>query len=355
MSVPILWNEENLAILFENASQIIVITDRTVGKYYAALFMQSLKSFQTRLLLVKPGESSKSRRVKAKLEEQLLAWHCDRQSVIVALGGGVISDLAGFVAATYLRGIAYINIPTTLLAMVDSSVGGKVAINTRQGKNLIGSFWPPKAIIMNFSYLNTLPKSHWISGSVEALKVFLTSDAQTFSYFCEEIPAFFSENLVVVEKIIRAAILIKTQIVAADPFEKGLRKVLNFGHTLGHAIEVVSRYQMLHGIAVGYGILIESQLSVLMGFLSEEEALKIREVLLQLGISGDFLKKFKLTKIIAATFLDKKNERGEIQVVLLKKIGQFHQDQEKFTHSISVELLTTAWNAVLEGASNGGK
>jgi 3-dehydroquinate synthase len=240
--------------------------------------------------------------MKAFLEDQLLEKGFGRDTVIVAVGGGVVSDLAGFVASTYMRGVPLIIVPTTLIGMVDASIGGKTGVNTSHGKNLIGSFYPPVAIVSDPDVLLTLPEKEMIAGRSEILKMGFVWDRELLDVSFEE-------------QILRA-IKAKIEVVSLDPKEGGLRKILNFGHTVGHALEAHSNFTMSHGEAVGIGCIAESYLSHHLGLLTEEELNRV------VGLFPKFKWNFDRHKLISAMGKDKKVLKGAIQCVLLEKIGK---------------------------------
>jgi 3-dehydroquinate synthase len=292
--------------------QHIIITDHTTKKLFGSKVQKQYRN--AKIISVEPGEKSKSREQKAKIEDKMISLGCNRQTKIIALGGGVIGDLAGFTAATYMRGIPYIQIPTTLLAMVDSSVGGKTAIDTKHGKNLIGAFHQPEKTIIDISYLKTLPKRHMINGLVEAIKMFITSDKRSFRFVQKNLDKILEKDPKTLESLISRAVKIKKKVVKRDEKEKGLRAILNFGHTVGHAIELLSNYKMDHGHAVALGILAEAR----MAKISKRNYKKIEELLNRLGFDPKELKKFKKKDLLNAMKSDKKGQN----YVRIKRIGK---------------------------------
>lgn len=327
------------------SKQVVIITDETVESLYAKQFSEKLKSngYKTLILSIKPGEESKVASTKEFLELEMLKANFDRHTLLIAFGGGVVGDLSGFVAATYMRGIKYIQIPTTLLSMIDSSVGGKTSINTPYGKNLIGAFWQPKEVIMDLNMLNSLPKVQIINGIVEALKIYLTSDAKSFAYASLNLNKVLRRDYSKLQLLIRRAVRLKVAVVRADEREENLRMILNFGHTIGHAIEKLSNYQILHGYAVGLGILVESKISQLMGILSDTNYDLIASVFARIGISKDMLSPFESEDIIMASVGDKKNKGGKIYCVLLKDIGEVYTKNDKYATAIDEEYIHKAF------------
>lgn len=326
-------------------SKIVIITDNLVKKKYGLKLCKQLKKSDISVLLISfpAGEKYKNHETKQKLELLMLKHHCDRKTLILALGGGVVGDVAGFIAATYLRGVPYIQIPTTLLAMVDSSIGGKTSINTVHGKNLIGAFHQPICIVTDINFLKTIPKPHIINGLIEAIKIFITSDKNSFNFCLKNLKQFFSGNSHILKEMITRAITLKARIVEQDEREESdQRCILNFGHTIGHAIEKVTQYKILHGHAVAYGILVEAHISHLLGYLEPKSLLKIKSLLSMLGFHGDFLKKFNNKSLINATKNDKKVRSGQVRYVIVNGIGSIYTKENRYIHPVSDRIIDKA-------------
>lgn len=353
----------------------MIITDKTTKKLFGLKLAKNLsrQKIKTILLSVPDGESSKTQKFKTYLEQEMLKARCDRQTVILALGGGVVGDLAGFVAATYMRGIPYIQLPTTLLAMVDSSLGGKTGIDTPQGKNLIGAFWQPLAVAADVNCLKNLPQKQLINGLFEAIKKFLTSDAETFTFMEKHLnrviarrsaaddEAISSKKKIastyakpsadksdalamtlekkVLTEIIGRAIKIKTAVFGRDEKETGERMVLNFGHTIGHALEKLSLYKIPHGYAVGMGMLAEAKIALNLGILPASDFRRIEEIINLLGINTKMINKWKTANIIKQTLMDKKSKNGKARYVLLEKIGKAHVKNNQFAHFVDEKSI----------------
>lgn len=354
VSYPI-WIDSNLLDkcslwMPRHASTVVVLTDHWVKKQYAGLLEQSLRQqgFNTRLFSFPVGERSKNRHIKAKLEDQMLSSGCDRDTLILAVGGGVVGDLAGYIAATYMRGIPYIQVPTTLLAMLDSSVGGKTGVDTTLGKNLIGAFWQPKAVISDIQCLYTLSRKQRIHGLIEALKIFLTHDADSVNYFEHNLDSILNIEAPMLIKIIRRAVQLKAEIVTHDERENNQRAVLNFGHTIGHALESLSDYRILHGYAVALGILVEAKIAHLMGLLDIQDYQHIKILLARLNISASALKEFAPDDVIQRTRQDKKKRAGCVRYVLLKETGQVYQSDNQFAHVVPDEVVKQAFFETIE-------
>ncbi|MBT4385167.1 3-dehydroquinate synthase [Candidatus Peregrinibacteria bacterium] len=300
------------------AHRYIIITDENLAELFGAKIKKEIETEtgkQVDILTFPPGDASKSRAVKAKLETQMLALGCGRDTLIVTLGGGVAGDLGGFIAATYMRGIPYVQIPTTLLAMADSSIGGKTGVNTKEGKNLIGAIWHPEKVIRRLEFLDTLSDAQFKSGLFEIIKIFLSHDAKSFAYVEKNLDAILGRDKIMLQEILNQAIKLKTKIVEIDEREKGERKLLSFGHTIGHAIENEENYESEHGFAVAEGVLEESKISLERGHLSQEEFERIEALLLRLNIISQ-------NRVYKNSPLDKKNEAGQEKIVLLKRIGE---------------------------------
>lgn len=332
-------------------SKIVIITDSKVKTLYAQAVAEKLsqQGYSVSLLSFPEGEKAKNSATKQKLETQMLRQRCGRDSVCLALGGGVVGDMAGFVAATYMRGIPYIQVPTTLLAMVDSSVGGKTAIDTKEGKNLIGAFWQPQAVLADIDCLKTLSKPQLINGLIEAFKMFLTSDAQSLRYAEKNLLDMLAGNPRILKNIIYRAVSIKAEVVKQDEKENNLRMILNFGHTIGHALEQLSNYKILHGFAVALGILVEAKIAQLLGFLSEKNLTHIQAIFSRLGIDGKDLKKYSAAKIIRATKLDKKAKSGTVNYVLLEDLGKVYAKNNLFAHGVPDSVVRAALMAYCRG------
>ncbi|HEX2578886.1 MAG TPA: 3-dehydroquinate synthase [Rhabdochlamydiaceae bacterium] len=284
-----------------------LITDHIVEKLYGQAMCNqlSLRGFDVQLFSFPAGESSKTRETKEKLEDALLSEGFGRDTTIIALGGGVVTDLVGFLAATFCRGVELILIPTTLLGMVDAAIGGKNGVNTSHGKNLIGSFCNPQKLYICPEFLKTLPEQEWFNGAIEMLKAGLIADADYFHRF-SEIP---------ISKSIDRAIEIKRRIISRDLTEKGLRRVLNVGHTIAHALESLSDYRIPHGTAVAIGVVLEAEISHQMGILKKEALEQIRAKFPPVTLD------FGFDEIYDVMRRDKKSEDGTPRLALLEDIG----------------------------------
>lgn len=293
------------------AYRYALITDSIVESHHGTALLGLLREagLSAEMFVVQAGESSKNESVKQTLDHALLKNRFGRDTVVLALGGGVVGDMAGFVAATYLRGVPYVQIPTTVLSMVDSSIGGKVGIDTPFGKNTLGAFWHPKLIVADLNTLSTLSESERINGWFEALKIFLILDPVAY----QKAKTGFDPSL------LERAMQLKMQVVESDAREEGLRAILNFGHSVGHAIESLSNYEVPHGYAIALGMLVEARVSVEQGLWDETAWEDLREVLQNLGVAPSDLKKFSPQQLWVAMQNDKKNREGKVHMVLLNK------------------------------------
>lgn len=337
-----------LATTYHN---IVIISDHTVKKYYGLHLQKHLqhKKINTLLLSFPAGDKYKNYQTKQKIENAMQQQQCGKDTLILALGGGVVGDIAGFIAATYMRGIPYIQIPTTLLSMVDSSVGGKTGINTQYGKNLIGSIYPPIGVIADITLLQSLSKKHLINGLIEAIKMFLTHDVNSFLFTKKHLSNILNGDHELLTNIVKRAVTIKANIVKKDEREQNERNVLNFGHTIGHALEKISHYRLLHGYAVAYGILVESNISHILGLLSSDQLLIIKNLLARLGIKDSALKKYDITKLIQATKNDKKVRSGKVHYSLLQKIGMAHTTNNTYLHPVNDKIVRQALQHITKG------
>lgn len=334
-----------------NSTTVVIITDNKVKKLYGDWLRDHLKQMHHKILLLSfpSGEKFKTQQILQAIMTKMLRHNCSRDTLILALGGGVVGDLAGFIAATYMRGIAYIQIPTTLLSMVDSSIGGKTGIDTLYGKNLVGAFWQPKAVFADINCLKTLPQKHLINGLIEALKMFMTNDINSLKYAKKNLGKILAGDEKTLTALIQRAIKIKANIVSQDEKENHLRAILNFGHTIGHAIELVANYKILHGYAVALGILVEAKIAELLNILKKENYLFIEQLLFALNISGKQLRAFDPNKIIQATKIDKKVKHNEVHYVLLKNFGEVYQKNGAYSHTVPDQIVKQAFLTVCGG------
>src|SRR5688572_18113779 len=303
-----------------------VISDQNVAPAYGSRCLADLVAagFDPVLITIPAGETAKSLRTVHSCYDQLARYRLERNSFIVALGGGVVGDLAGFVAATYLRGIAFVQVPTTLLAQVDSSVGGKVGVNLRAGKNLVGAFFQPRRVLCDLDTLATLPPREFRAGLAEVIKYGIISDAGLFRQLERDLPKLLDRESKTLAAVIARCCAIKADVVQKDETEVGLRATLNFGHTIGHAIEAISSYgKYLHGEAISIGQAAAAKLSARVLGLRQREVERIITLFERAGLPVQIaLSARQREKLFSAMRLDKKVSSGEIKFVLAKRIGE---------------------------------
>jgi 3-dehydroquinate synthase len=303
-----------------------VVTDENVAPHYGEIVVSNLKSsgFDPVLVTVPGGETAKSLKVAATCYDQLAAHRIERKSFVVALGGGVIGDLAGFVAATFLRGIDFVQVPTTLLAQVDSSVGGKVGVNLKAGKNLVGAFHQPRFVLCDLDTLATLPVREYRAGLAEVIKYGIINDAELFKRLEQVMPKLLEREPDALSSVVARCCQIKSGVVGQDETESGLRAVLNFGHTIGHAIEATSGYdKFLHGEAIAIGQVLAARLSTLMLGLPQRDVQRIEAVFQNAGLPTRVqLTEAQRKRLFDAMRHDKKVSDGVLKFVLANKIGQ---------------------------------
>lgn len=308
------------------AHRVVVVTDDTVAELHLDAAKASLRARGTAplVLTVPPGERHKTRDAWAHLTDAMLASGCGRDTTVVALGGGVIGDLAGFVAATFMRGVPVVQVPTTLLAMVDASVGGKTAVDTSHGKNLVGAFHPPAVVLADVATLATLPVAQRRSGLAEALKHGVVADERHFEAVLAHAPAVVADGWTPDDAFVATlarSIGIKADVVRQDPREQGLRKVLNFGHTLGHAVEQLSGYALLHGECVAIGMVAEATAAELGGIASCGTAARVREAVRVAGLPARRPDDMAAEAVLAAARGDKKARRGAAEYAVPVRVG----------------------------------
>jgi 3-dehydroquinate synthase len=305
-------------------SHSVIITDSNVGPLYADAVVQPLEEggAEVSVFEVDAGEQSKSADVAADLWEELLKAGADRSSVVVALGGGVVGDLAGFVAATFARGLSFVQIPTTLLAQVDSSVGGKVGINLPGAKNMVGAFWQPRGVLIDVDVLKTLPDREYRAGLAEVVKYGVIQDADFFAYLETNVEAINRRDASVLTYIIQRCCRLKADVVEQDEREEtGLRSILNYGHTFCHAFEAATDYeQLLHGEGVAIGMMCAARLAQQLGRVDAAFTERQRALLEAFKLSLD-VPDVEHDDLIELMYRDKKVDRGKLRFVLPTRLG----------------------------------
>ena len=317
------------------SGKLVIITNPVVKKLYGQSLEQTLASngFEVTTLEVPDGEEHKSLDTAGRLYHELSNAYAERTTPILALGGGVIGDLAGFVAATYQRGVPLVQIPTTLLAQVDSSIGGKVAVNHGQLKNNIGAFYQPRVVITDTGTLKTLDTGEFNNGLAEVIKSAVVRDAEFFAFIEENLDNIKSLDTDALEEVVFRSAKIKAEIVEKDERDLGLRSILNYGHTAGHAIETASDFKTTHGEAVAIGMLVAGRISQRLGIMDKNELSRLQAVIARAGLPTS-MPELNTERIIEAMRHDKKIAQGKIRFVLPRKIGEVF-----ITDEVSPRLL----------------
>lgn len=321
----------------------LLITDTNIEKIYGNIVTESLirNKFNVRIVSLKPGEDQKTLETAITLYDACFDHKLDRHSMIIALGGGVVGDISGFVASTFMRGIPFIQIPTSLLAQVDSSIGGKVAVNHPKGKNMIGSFYQPKAVFIDTDTLSTLPAVEFVVGLVEVIKYGVIRNAELFEYIEKHLYDILQLDHAALLKIIADSCQIKTGVVEEDEKEVYLRAILNYGHTIGHAIETLTNYNKYrHGEAIAIGMLYATKIAVEIGLTNNKAYERQLSLIKRLGLP--LTVDLKPGDIIKTLYTDKKVISGKLRFILPKKIGEV-----VISDGVTEEILYKILNAPL--------
>lgn len=306
------------------ADKVMIVTDRNVDKFYGETLTKNLKLENYKYIL-EPGEESKTLANVEKILSQMLELNFTRKSKIIALGGGVVGDIAGFTASIYMRGISFLQVPTSLLSQVDSSVGGKTGVNLPGGKNMVGSFYQPQEVLIDTHSLKTLPRREIISGLGEIIKYGVIWDYQFLDQLEGQIEDILNLEEEVLKNTISKCCKIKAEIVSKDEKEEGLRKILNFGHTIGHAIETLTNYSLYtHGEAVLIGMYYEASMAKTFGLIDEEYLQKIERIIRSLDIDLD-KSKYSKEDLLDNMMKDKKNKDGKISFILPRGKGKVEE------------------------------
>lgn len=316
--IPLDLEKEKLAYSYA------IITDSTVLAIYGNRLYEGCRhrGLNTFLISFPAGEENKNRATKDKIEDEMSKYKIGRDSAVIALGGGVVGDVSGYVAATYNRGLPYIQVPTTLVACVDSSIGGKTGVDTPYGKNLIGAFHQPRRVYIDVNTLRTLPEKEIRGGLAEVIKYGVIKDNILFEFLEQNVEQVFSLNTDVLIHIIKRSCEIKGEVVELDEKESNLRKILNFGHTIGHAIENFFNYTISHGEAISMGMVAEGEIAVELGIWQKDELDRLVSILKKSGLPVNLPDTLDLKQIIDIMKLDKKARGGKIEMALPKKIGE---------------------------------
>lgn len=307
--------------------KILVVSNPEIFDYYGQITIDSLKKqgFEVNYHLIPAGENYKNLDSMAQIYDTAVQCRLERNSTMVALGGGVVGDMTGFAAATWLRGINFIQIPTTLLAMVDASVGGKTGVNHPQGKNLIGAFYQPKLVLIDYTVLKTLPEREFKAGMAEVIKYGVIWDKTLFEALekAQSIDSLNNFEGVLLTDILSRSCQAKADVVSQDEKESGIRAILNYGHTIGHAVESLTNYEIfVHGEAVALGMVIAGRIAVKMGLWSEEEAHRQDKLIIKAGLPITIPNYLDIEDIIAHLQMDKKVKDGKVRFILPETIGK---------------------------------
>ena len=314
------------------AARYVVVTDRTLRPRHGRRLLAGLRrrGLRADLLAIPAGERSKTRRVRDGLEDALIRLGADRSTALVALGGGVVGDLTGFVAATFHRGIPHVQVPTTLVGMVDSAIGGKTAINHPQGKNLIGAFHPPAAVYIDVDYLRTLPARALRSGLAEVVKCGVIADPGLFEMLERQTARVLRSDPDLLVRIVESCVRLKARVVSQDPRETGRRIILNFGHTVGHALETLSGYRLTHGEAVAIGLVAEARLAARAGLAPPALAGRIARLLTVLDLPTEIPARHTPEAILRVARRDNKTRQGRIAYALPARLGAMARSRDGY-------------------------
>ena len=331
------------------AHRYAIISDDAVAPLYAERIAGRLPAGVSKVFTIPPGEHHKTREHWAALTDGLFRWGAGRDTTVIALGGGVIGDLAGFVAATFMRGVPVVQVPTTLLAMVDASVGGKTAIDTPFGKNLVGAFHDPSAVIMDPDVLQSLSPDLLRAGLAEMIKHGVIIDSAYFDAVVRELPAIRTQGAKALglTDLIAGSVRIKADVVAKDAKEGGLRQVLNFGHTIGHAIEREMEYTIAHGDAVAIGMVLEAHVAELLGLAGADLRTAIIDAVTAADLPSSLPAGLSPDALLAATYGDKKARSGSVRYSLPRRIGEMESADNRWAVPVGDEIVRT----VLSGAA----
>ncbi len=306
------------------SGQVAIVTNSIVNELYGRVVLRSLKrcGFSPFLVVIPDGEKAKSMYWLSKILDELVTQRLERQEVVLALGGGVVGDVAGFAASVYLRGVPFVQVPTTLVAQVDSSVGGKTGVNHPIGKNLIGAFYQPRVVVVDPQALQSLPKREWVAGLAEVIKYGMIADPNFFEYLEQHVDGLREQAEDVIPTVIRRCCEIKAEVVGGDERESGRRRILNYGHTVGHALETWGRYRTwIHGEAVGIGMVQEAAMAQFLGMCTKELVERQRDLIQDVGLPIA-MPSMTFMDLWGAMQHDKKVVKGQINCVVPTTIGK---------------------------------
>ncbi|MCR4335819.1 MAG: 3-dehydroquinate synthase [archaeon] len=324
-----------------------IVTDSNMERIFGKKLLQQFKKIKVKADIVSfpAGEKNKNLKTAEKILNQMLAKGFDRKSCVVALGGGIAGDVAGFCAATYLRGIKFVQVPTTLLAMVDSSIGGKTGVNLSKGKNSVGTFTQPQRVYVCPEFLDSLPQREIRNGLAEVVKHAVLRDAEFFDYLDKNVQKLLVCDKKILVKVVMKNCEIKARVVEKDEKEGNYRRIVNFGHTIGHAIEILGNYKIHgHGEAIAIGMVVESEISKELGLLKESEVEKIEKLLHKIGLPTRVPKgkNYDLNRIFELTKSDKKTISGKVYYSLPEKIGKMYSKKGNFGNQVDKNIVMKA-------------
>ena len=324
-----------------------LVTDSNVAELYGGTLLQDLEKVlsEVRMIAFAAGEQSKTREIKSFIEDRMLESGFGRDSSVIALGGGVVGDIAGFVAATYMRGVPCVQVPTSLVACVDSSVGGKTAVDTPHGKNLIGAFYQPWRVYVDTDTLKTLGPRQLAEGLAEIIKYGVIKSEDLFCYLEENIEKVYEFDDAALLEVIETSCRIKAEVVEKDEKEQNLRKILNFGHTVGHAIEQLSDYTISHGEAISAGMVIEGKIALGRTGWSEQEQERLTSLFKRAGLPTEPPGGVSVGKIIDVMKIDKKARKGKIEMSLPDRIGKMKEQGGSYGIKIGEQAITSAFKS----------
>jgi 3-dehydroquinate synthase len=327
------------------AHRYALLTDSNVARHWGDVVLRSLASagLQAEQIAFEAGERNKTRETWSLLTDRMLEFGFGRDSCVIALGGGVVGDLAGFVAATYMRGVPVVQVPTTLLAMIDASVGGKTGVDAPAGKNLVGAFYPPRVVLADPRTLRTLPSVELVGGLAEAIKHGAIADAAYFDWIEENADALLAGAEELLGALVHGSVFIKAGFVAEDLHEHGARAALNFGHTIAHALERVTDYGLHHGHAVAIGLVLEARSAELQGIAEKGTAGRLRRLCQRVGLPTMLPADVAAADVLRAATSDKKARAGQTRYALISRIGQVARGEAgEWTWQIPAELIRQA-------------
>jgi len=329
------------------AHRYALVSDSNVAALYGKSTLLHLKDagLSAELFMFEAGERNKNRATWSELTDGLLRAGFGRDSCLIAMGGGVTGDLGGFVAATYMRGIPVVQVPTSLVAMIDASVGGKTGVDVEAGKNLVGAFHPPNLVVADPDVVSTLPRTERAQGMIEAVKHGAIMDDVYFAELAREMPAILDGEATVLGRAVARSVELKSAVVSEDEREGGRREILNFGHTLGHAIEAACSFRVPHGTAVASGMILEARLGVSLGVTGPDVVERLEQAVDRVGLPSGIPDSAAPDDIMTYLASDKKVRHGRTRFVLLSEIGAVHPADGSWSHPVDDQIVSDLVNA----------